>query len=201
MHVIYLIYHFLEAALFWDVSASFWFFLLIINRESQLYSSRQMRRDYKINFTNEVKANLWIHLDLAKVRRLKGLTSPYIVFYLDFLNLNNIMTLPKPLSSLRLGLIWRDLCLPLFLPSRLRRMRVSLRNQNKCKPSMSPSSSQTRNKNKKIYKRIYIYNKRILRKVYSVPWDCSWIENHKLNSRAFAHKSCMVRCSPHAPWF
>ena len=156
MHVICLIYHFLEAALFWDVSASFWFFLLIINRESQLYSSRQMRRDYKINFTNEVKANLWIHLDLAKVHRLKGLTSPYIVFYLDFLNLNNVMTLPKPLSSLRLGLIWRDLCLPLFLPSRLRRMRVSLRNQNKCKPSMSPSSSQTRNKNKKIYKRIYI---------------------------------------------
>ena len=157
MHVICLIYHFLEAALFWEVSASFWFFLLIINRESQLYSSRQMRRDYKINFTNELKATLWIHLDLAKVHCLKGLTSPYIVFYLDFLNLNNIMTLPKPLSLSRLGLIWRDLCLPLFLPSRLKRMRVSLRNHNKCKPSMSPSSSQTRSKNKRIYKRIYIY--------------------------------------------
>ena len=34
MHISCLIYHFLEAALFWDVSASFWFFLLIINRES-----------------------------------------------------------------------------------------------------------------------------------------------------------------------
>ena len=31
----------------------------------------------------------------------------------------------------------------------------------------------------------------------SVPWDCSCIENYKLNSQAFAHKSCMVRCSPH----
>ena len=34
MHISCLIYHILEAALFWDVSASFWFFLLIINRES-----------------------------------------------------------------------------------------------------------------------------------------------------------------------
>ena len=34
MHISCLIYHVLEAALFWDVSASFWFFLLIINRES-----------------------------------------------------------------------------------------------------------------------------------------------------------------------
>ena len=49
-----------------------------------------MRRDYKINFTNELKANLWIHFDLGKVHRLKGLTSPYIVSYVHFLNLNNI---------------------------------------------------------------------------------------------------------------
>ena len=28
MHIISLIYHFLKAALFWDVSASFWFFSL-----------------------------------------------------------------------------------------------------------------------------------------------------------------------------
>ena len=129
------IYHFLEAALFWHVSASFWFFLLIINIESQLYSYRQMRIDYKINFTNKLKANLWIHLE-AKVHRLKWLTSPHIVFYLHFLNLNNIMTLPKLLSSLRLGLIWRDICFPRFLPARLRCIRVSLRNQNKCKPSI-----------------------------------------------------------------
>ena len=30
---LFIIYYFLEAALFWDASASFWFFLLIINRE------------------------------------------------------------------------------------------------------------------------------------------------------------------------
>ena len=33
MHITCLIYHFLEAALFWDVSTSFCFFLLIVNRE------------------------------------------------------------------------------------------------------------------------------------------------------------------------
>ena len=60
-----------------------------------LYSHRQMRRDYKIKFTDKSKANLWIHLDLAKVHRLKGLTSPYIISYLHFLNLNNILTLPQ----------------------------------------------------------------------------------------------------------
>ena len=51
--------------------------------------------------------------------------------------LNNIITLPKLLSSLRLGLIWRDLCLPCFLPARFRCMRVSLRNQNTCKLSIA----------------------------------------------------------------
>ena len=60
-----------------------------------LYSYQQMRRDYKIKFTDKSKANLWIHLDLAKVHRLKGLTSPYIISYLHFLNLNNILTLPQ----------------------------------------------------------------------------------------------------------
>ena len=60
-----------------------------------LYSYRQMRRDYKIKFTDKSKANLWIYLDLAKVHRLKGLTSPYIISYLQFLNLNNILTLPQ----------------------------------------------------------------------------------------------------------
>ena len=64
-----------------------------------------MRRDYKMKFTDKLKANLWMHLDLAKVHRLKDLTSPYIVSYLHFLNLNNIPTLPKLLPSLKLGLI------------------------------------------------------------------------------------------------
>ena len=72
------------------------FFLLIINMESHvLYSYQQMRRDQKIKFTDKSKANLWIHLDLAKVHRFKGLTSPYIISYLHFLNLNNILTLPQ----------------------------------------------------------------------------------------------------------
>ena len=62
-----------------------------------LYSYRQMRRDYKIKFTDKSKANLWIYLDLAKVHRLKGLTSPYIISYLHFLNLYNILTLPQVL--------------------------------------------------------------------------------------------------------
>ena len=69
--------------------------LLLSNFFSLLYSYRQMRRDHKIKFIDKSKANLWIHLDLAKVHRLKGLTSPYIVFYFRFLNLNNILTLPQ----------------------------------------------------------------------------------------------------------
>ena len=96
-----------------------------------LYSYWQMRRDYKIKFTDKFKASLWIHLDIAKVHCLKGLTSPYIVSYLHFLNLNNSLTLPKLLSLLKLGLIW---CLPCFLPARFTWMNASLRNQNKYKP-------------------------------------------------------------------
>ena len=68
-----------------------------------LYSYRRMRRDYKIKFTDKSKANLWIHLDLAKVHRLKGLTSLYIISYLHFLNLNNILTLPKTLVVTEAG--------------------------------------------------------------------------------------------------
>ena len=89
-----------------------------------LCSYQQMRRDYKIKFTDKLKANLWIHLDLAKVHRGKGLTSPYIVSFLHFLNLDNILNLPKLSSSLKLGLIWHDLCLPCFLPARFTRALV-----------------------------------------------------------------------------
>ena len=70
-----------------------------------LYSYRQMRRDYKIKFTDKSKANLWIHLDMAKVDCLKGLTSSYIVFYIHFLSINNILILSKLSPSLKLGLI------------------------------------------------------------------------------------------------
>ena len=53
-----------------------------------MYSYQQMRKDYKIIFTDKSKANLWIHLDLAKVHHLKGL--------------NNILTLPKTLVMTRI---------------------------------------------------------------------------------------------------
>ena len=43
---------------------------------------------------------------------------------------------PKLSSSLNLGLILHDLCLSCFLPARFTRMRASLQNQNKCKPSI-----------------------------------------------------------------
>ena len=59
-----------------------------------LYSYRQMGRDCKIKFTDKLKANLWIHMDLAKVHGLKGLIFPSIFSYLHFLNVNNILT-PK----------------------------------------------------------------------------------------------------------
>ena len=62
-----------------------------------------MKRDYKIKFTDKSKATLWIHLDLAKVHRMKGLTSLYIISYLDFLNLNNILTVPKTLVVAEAG--------------------------------------------------------------------------------------------------
>ena len=68
-----------------------------------LYSYRQMRRDYKIKFADKSKANLWIHLDLPNIHRLKGLTSPYIISYLHFLNLNNILTLPQTLVFAEAG--------------------------------------------------------------------------------------------------
>ena len=116
MHIIYPIYHFLEAALFWDISASFWFFLLIINRESQLHLYQQMRRDYKIKFTNKLITNLWIHFDLVNVHCLKGLTSPSIVSYVNFVNLNNILTLPKLLLSLKLEFETTYVCLVFCLP-------------------------------------------------------------------------------------
>ena len=113
------------------------FVIFSLNYQQRVTVVWQMRRDYKINFTNKLKANLWIHLDLGNTHHLKGLISPDLVSYLYFLNLNNIMTLfPKLLSSLKLGLIWHDLCLPCFLPARFRCMPISLQNQNKCKLSI-----------------------------------------------------------------
>ena len=55
----------------------FLIFLLIINREpdSVLFVSANKKR-LQNKFTDKLKANLWIHLDLAKVYRLKELASP-----------------------------------------------------------------------------------------------------------------------------
>ena len=107
-----------------------------------LYSYRQMRRDYKIKFTDKSKANLWIHLDLAKVHRLKGLTSPYIISYLHFLNLNNILTLSQTFVVAKAGFDLTRLISPCFLPARFTHMRASLRNQNKCKSSIQEYGNQ-----------------------------------------------------------
>ena len=96
-----------------------------------------MRRDYKITFTDKSKANLWMHFDLAKVHGLKGLTSLYIISYHHFLNLNNILTLSKTLVVTEAGFgLTRIMFALIFLPARSARMRASLRNQNRCKPSI-----------------------------------------------------------------
>ena len=60
-----------------------------------LYLYQQMRRDYKITFTDKSKTNLWIYVDLTKVNPWNRLTSLYIISYLHFLKLNNILTLPQ----------------------------------------------------------------------------------------------------------
>ena len=115
----------------------FLIFSLNCEQGDTVVSYRQMRGDYKISFTNELKENLWIIWIWQKFTVWKGwFLHRYIISYLHFLNLNNIMTLPKLFLSLRLGLIWHDLCLPCFLPARFRRMGVSLRNQNKCNSSI-----------------------------------------------------------------
>ena len=81
------------------------FFLIfsLINKEPKKRS-----QNHKIKFTDKLKANLWIHLDLAKVHHLKELNSPYIVFYLHFLNLNDILTLLKLSSLLKIVFLWQN---------------------------------------------------------------------------------------------
>ena len=92
IHITCLIYCFLQpqAALFWDVSASFKFFLLIIKREPDgaafVLASKNRLPNQVYSKKTEIK--LWIHLHLAKVHRLKELNSPYIVCTLFWLYLN-----------------------------------------------------------------------------------------------------------------
>ena len=71
------------------------------------------------------KSSLFERVDFSLYRFLSSLS-----------NLNNILTLPKLLPSLKQGLILQELSLPCFLPTRFMCMRASLRNQTKCKPSI-----------------------------------------------------------------
>ena len=119
MHIICLIYHFLEAALFWDVSASFWFFLLIINRESHsvvFVSTNEKRLQNQVY--RQIKSKLMDTFGSGKSSLFERVDfSLCIISHLHFLNLNNILALPKLLPSLKLCLIWQDyvchvFCLP-----------------------------------------------------------------------------------------
>ena len=122
---------------------SFKFFILIVSRQCCIHLGKWEEITKSSLQTNYKLTHGYIHLDLAKVQYLKELTSPYwplvieLTFpYIHFLNLNNILTLPKLSPSLNLGFIWYGLCLPCFLPARFTCMRVSLRNENKSKPSI-----------------------------------------------------------------
>ena len=56
----------------------------------------------------------YIYLDLEKVHRLKGLTFPYIISYLHFLNLNNILTHPQTLVVAEAGFSLTRMMFALF---------------------------------------------------------------------------------------
>ena len=139
MHTTCLIYHLLQpqAALFWDVCASFWFFLVIINKEPNVVafiSANEKRLQNQVY--RQVKNKLMDTLGSGKSYCLKELNCSCIVSYLHFLNLNDILILPKLSPPLKLSLIWHSLCLPCFLPAWFMHERTSLRNQNKCRPSI-----------------------------------------------------------------
>ena len=115
MHIICLIYQFLEAALFWDTSAYFWDFLLIINRESHgvvFVLTNKKRLQNQVH--RQIKSRLVNTFGSGKSSLFERVDFSFILF-LHFLNLNNILTLPKVLSSQKLGLIWHVwlvFCLP-----------------------------------------------------------------------------------------
>ena len=71
-----------------------------------LYLYQQMRRDYKIKFTDKSKTNLWLYLDLTKVNRWNRLTSLYIISYLHFLKL--IFWLSPKLFVRHWSWVWFD---------------------------------------------------------------------------------------------
>ena len=139
MHITCLIYHLLQpqAALFWDVCASFWFFLVIINREPDgvvFISANEKRLQNQVY--RQVKSKLMDTFGSGKSYCLKELNCSYIVSYLHFLNLNDILIVPKLSPPLKLSLIWHSLCLLCFLSARFMREHTSLQSQNKCRPSI-----------------------------------------------------------------
>ena len=98
MHISCLIYYVLKAVLFWEVFASFRFFLLIINSEShsvvflQTNEKRLQNQAYR-----QIKSKLMDTFGSGKslFTIWKGWPLLISFLYLHFLNLNNILTLPQ----------------------------------------------------------------------------------------------------------
>ena len=77
-------------------------------------------------------------MDLTKVNPWNRLTSLYIISYLHFLKLNNILTLPQTfLFVTEAGFDLTQMHLVFCLPDLNASAYTSFRNQNKCKPSIN----------------------------------------------------------------
>ena len=79
----------------------------------------------KVDFADKSKANLWIRLDLAKVHRLKRLTYPYIISYLHFLNLINVLTLPQTFVVVEAGFDLTRLTFALFFACQIYKIKTN----------------------------------------------------------------------------
>ena len=110
MHISCLIYHFLEAALFWDVSASFLFFFLNYQHVVVFVSTNEKR----------LQNQVYKQIKSGKSSPLERIEFSLYRFLSSFSKSKNILTLPKLLSSLKLGLIrhnWRlHVCRVFCLP-------------------------------------------------------------------------------------
>ena len=107
MHISCLIYHILEAALFWDVSASSWFFLLIINRESHsvvfiLTNEKRLQNHVYRQIKSKLMDTFWSGKS-SPFERIDFSLYHFIISYHHFLNLNNILTLSKTLVVTEAG--------------------------------------------------------------------------------------------------
>ena len=137
MHISCLIYHALEAPLFEHVSASFWFFLLIINRGSHgvvfvLTNEKRLQNQAYRQIESKLKDTFG-----------SGKSSPFQKVDFSLYHFLSSFSKSKYSDSLpnfrhRWSLVWFDtnyVRLVFRLPD-LPPMRASLRNQNKCKPSI-----------------------------------------------------------------